>query len=439
MKKLSALLAALFALTALVACSEEPVNGGNGSGGNGNANVPVDTTCKVRFMTNSPDESAELYYGTPVQAENVLYFATTVRSGEKVTAPYGQPERAGYVFDGWATDKNGTALYDFNAPVTETKTLYAKWSRDESVVQEEYVEPTLSFKERIIEGIPMNLYGVLNETVTNGAVRLFALGIRILTEHAENVKELLNYTRAAATEILSATYSGGKVNLSYKSGGETETITINVVDDSANLTVDNSTYESKAKNYEKKSIKPYSVIMGGSSSMENWSTSVEDMAPVTTINVGIGGTTVEQWTGKLNKRLVYPHSPRAVVYYVGINNIINAGDSGEEAGNKLVALFDDVHDHLPETTIYFIMINYVPGYTKYYSDIAVANEMVLGYAENKDYMCLIDAGEGLIKKSGKTNKAYFLSDGLHMSLCGYELWGAAVKEAFIAHEKELYR
>ena len=178
--------------------------------------------------------------------------------------------------------------------------------------------------------------------------------------------------------------------------------------------------------------------MAGSSSMENWTTSVTDMAPVTTANVGIGGTTVEQWSEKLAKRLIYPYDPRAVILYVGINNIINSKKSGQETGNALITLFNDIHAHLPNAQIYFILINKVPGYTTYYDDIDIANGTVLSYAGAKDYMTLIDAGRGLIKQSGKTNSAYFLTDGLHMSLCGYVIWGKAVKDAFIEKEKELY-
>ncbi|MBP5193598.1 MAG: hypothetical protein J6126_02575, partial [Clostridia bacterium] len=136
--------------------------------------------------------------------------------------------------------------------------------------------------------------------------------------------------------------------------------------------------------------------------------------------------------------LIYPFNPRAVIFYVGINNIINAGKSGSQTGTALITLFDNVHGRLPNAQVYFIMINKVPGYTSYYGDIDVANEMVIAYSANKSYMTLIDAGAGLVKESGKTNSAYFLTDGLHMSLCGYVIWGGAVKQAFIDKDKEIY-
>ena len=44
----------------------------------------------------------------------------------------------------------------------------------------------------------------------------------------------------------------------------------------------------------------------------------------------------------------------------------------------------------------------------------------------------------LEKKNGEYSEAYFLTDKLHMSQAGYVLWGAEVKKAVIADDKERY-
>lgn len=51
-----------------------------------------------------------------------------VKEGFQVAAPGVTPTRPGYTFDGWYTDQNYTAQYDFSTPVTGNLTLYAKWS-----------------------------------------------------------------------------------------------------------------------------------------------------------------------------------------------------------------------------------------------------------------------------------------------------------------------
>ena len=50
----------------------------------------------------------------------------TVNHGDKATEPT-EPTKIGFAFDGWYTDKDCTSIYDFNIPVTDSFTLYAKW------------------------------------------------------------------------------------------------------------------------------------------------------------------------------------------------------------------------------------------------------------------------------------------------------------------------
>ena len=52
--------------------------------------------------------------------------AKSVTAGETVTTPT-DPTADGYVFGGWYTDVNCTSAYDFNTPVQQNYTLYAKW------------------------------------------------------------------------------------------------------------------------------------------------------------------------------------------------------------------------------------------------------------------------------------------------------------------------
>lgn len=49
-----------------------------------------------------------------------------VKKGELLAKP-ADPTKAGYVFDGWYTDKALTTKYDFATPVSKSFTLYAKW------------------------------------------------------------------------------------------------------------------------------------------------------------------------------------------------------------------------------------------------------------------------------------------------------------------------
>ena len=406
----------------------------------------------VRYLTNVEGETVALTSGREVISENIVYLQVAAKVGDLLTCPETEPTRKGYVFSGWAVNKEGSALYDFTQPITGSLNLYAKWVRAEGgETEEDYTEPRLTFQEKINDATAFSLSGVCNQLVENGEVNLTTAGINRLTAHAANVKEYLNYTRASSTVISSATYADGVVSVTYAAGGANTTVNVTVNDVTASLaitddpstpkeSIDESTFEKKALRYEATDIASYNVVMGGSSSMENWSTSVDDMAPVTTKNVGIGGSASFHWLNSLADRLIIPYNPRAVVLYVGINDIINFKKNGNTTGENLIKLFEHIHDRLPDTTIHFILINHVPGYYKGTNKTYIdkANSMVIDYAAEHSYVNVIDAGTVLQKKSGDYSEAYFLSDKLHMSQAGYALWGTEVRKAVIAKDKELY-
>lgn len=407
---------------------------------------PLDAS--VRYLTNVAGDTITLSSGREVISENVVYHSESVKTGDILTPPEKAPARIGYNFVGWAVDKAGTTLYDFTQPVTGSLNLYAKWERsNDTETSIDYVEPTLSFSEKIDDSSVFSLTGICNQLIDGPSVDLTTAAINRLTAKASDVRELLNYTRASTTTLDSAVYQGGQVVVKFTVGSVQSTLTVtvndvtasyNFTDNSATSGIDESTFETKARRYESTDFASYNVVMAGSSSMENWSESAYDMAPVTTKNVGIGGSATEHWNNGLVQRLILPYSPRAVVFYLGINDIINYGKSANATTEGLKNLFTYIHERLPETAIYFILINHVPGYTQYENKITTTNNNMIAFAAQNDYVNIIDAGSVLEKASGKYSEAYFLKDGLHMSLCGYQLWGAVVKNTFIAREKEIY-
>lgn len=396
----------------------------------------------IRYLTNTPKEQISLESEREAIGENTLYYSTTIKKGEKVASPVTNPIRQDYIFDGWYMDLDATIEYDFDKTVESNLNLYAGWKRDINSQDSTYQEPNFEFTEKVDDSVTgLNLTGVLNfEIDDNNNVFLPTLALAKLEENKENVKECLNYSINSNSSITSATYQDDKITISYKENQTDKELVVEINDASNRYVVNNSGYENKAKKYETVvDFKDYSIVLAGSSSIENWKDSKTDMDPLTTINVGIGGTTAEQWTTCLAPRLIYPYNPREVVLYVGINNVINAGNTGDETGEYLVALFDDIHQHLPNTHIYYIYMNLVPGFMTYKLAIERGNEIVTNYGKDKDYISFIDAGKELLKEDGKPNSCYFLTDGLHMSLYGYTVWGQFVKNFVIEKEKELYK
>ncbi len=117
-----------------------------------------------------------------------------VTSGTSVSEPTA-PTKEGYTFDGWYEDVTSSTRFDFNTPITNNVTLYAKWVEKEennNAETEKYTVPDengnsisfteekdreftftiinyLSFTDEQLEeaGIPKEMYNQVLETLKN--------------------------------------------------------------------------------------------------------------------------------------------------------------------------------------------------------------------------------------------------------------------------------
>ena len=103
----------------------------------------VDKTNKCIYIYSSKFSTYAVAYDA-VKTTNVytaMYYSVIFRSnggnivpkasveeGTRVPEPY-DPEKAGYTFDGWYSDKELTTPYNFSEKVTKDLILYAKWER----------------------------------------------------------------------------------------------------------------------------------------------------------------------------------------------------------------------------------------------------------------------------------------------------------------------
>ncbi|NGZ77980.1 InlB B-repeat-containing protein [Saccharibacillus alkalitolerans] len=82
--------------------------------------ITADTTLYAKWSINSYTVSYETNGGSAITDQTVDYNTT-------VTEP-SAPTRTGYTFGGWYSDSDLTIPFNFNAPITENTTLYAKWT-----------------------------------------------------------------------------------------------------------------------------------------------------------------------------------------------------------------------------------------------------------------------------------------------------------------------
>ena len=392
------------------------------------ASEPSLRTYIVDFFNNYAREDLELSNGRKAKGNNLLYMSVEALEANLLEKPT-DPTRKNYDFAGWFKETDCKNEWDFSKDlVAGNLRLYAKWTYSTS---QEDNEPPYTPPSTVLDNSATTDYvidSIMNFKIVDDQVNLPTAALSKLTANKDNVLPLMEY-KVKAGKSITATYASNNITISCGSA----TKVIAVKDDSLNLKLENDTYESKAKKYEANALEEesYHVMLAGSSSIEFWTTSKEDLDPIVSYNHGIGGTTIEEWTNSLNQRLVYPYKPKMVVYYVGINNVINSKQSAATIWTNLQKFFNDTHAALPNTKVQYILMNLIPGYKDYFETILAVNAEVEKYQKDNTWLTLINPGEALLKANGEPNAAYFRTDGLHLSYYGYVVWGKIIKESIV--------
>ena len=384
---------------------------------------------KVDFFNNYLREDFTLSTGFKGKGNNLIYTSFNVEVDDLLEKPE-DPTRPNYDFKGWYLEEACVNEWDFETmKVTKNTRLFAKWevSAKAAVLEPTYVPPSTIMPDEA--GLDYYIDSVMYFKIDNlGQVKVSAAAIAKLEANKDNVLPLMEYKVKRGLNI-SATYDNGVITVTC---GQDVVRTITVKNDSANLP--GGSYETKASNYEKKALEEesYHVMLAGSSSIEFWETSKEDLDPIVSYNHGIGGTTIEQWDEVFNKRLVLPYKPKMVVYYVGINNVINSKESATVIWERLENFFNHTHEALPDSKIQYILMNQLSGYPNCKDTIAAVNANAIEYQKtHSSWLTLINPGLALLKENGEPNAAYFRTDGLHLSYYGYTVWGEIIKESIV--------
>jgi lysophospholipase L1-like esterase len=170
------------------------------------------------------------------------------------------------------------------------------------------------------------------------------------------------------------------------------------------------------------------VLFVGSSSIVKWKESLAaDMAPMTVINRGFGGSHIEH-VNRWFDEIVAPYRPRAIVFYAGENDI----DAGKSV-DRVVADFDTFMARktqaLGNTPVYFISLKPSKQRFAQFSLQLQVNNAIRARAGKRADLRYIDVVPPMLE-NGKP-KDIFGPDGLHMTPPGYVIWTRAVRAALL--------
>jgi lysophospholipase L1-like esterase len=173
---------------------------------------------------------------------------------------------------------------------------------------------------------------------------------------------------------------------------------------------------------DKKQFPPSGAIVCiGSSSLRGWHGAIlDDLAPLTIIPRGFGGSTMNDALHYAD-RIVLPYKPRAVVVYEGDNDVAQ-GISPERIAATFDQFVEKVHKQLPECRVYFISIKPSIARWHLWPKMKEANRLIAARCANNERLTFVDVASRMLDSDGKPRKNIFKEDNLHMTRDGYVIW-----------------
>ncbi len=168
------------------------------------------------------------------------------------------------------------------------------------------------------------------------------------------------------------------------------------------------------------------ILFTGSSSIRMWSDLSERFPGHNILNRGFGGSDMSDLL-YFDDELIYKHNPAKIFIYEGDNDT-NAGKTPEEILASADSLLNNIRRKLPnDVHVYFISAK--PSIARWslkdkYIDF---NQKLKEWTEEKANVEFIDVWTPMLTPDGEVMQDIFLSDNLHMTPKGYDIWEAVIR------------
>jgi lysophospholipase L1-like esterase len=152
------------------------------------------------------------------------------------------------------------------------------------------------------------------------------------------------------------------------------------------------------------------------------------MKPHAVIQRGYGGAKFDDFAVYC-KRIIYPHTPKAVVIFVA--NDITGGEQ-DKTPKEVLTLYQyvvkQIRKKLPNEPVFFIQITPTNSRWKVWNEITEANNLIKTYSETDPNLHYIETAEAFLGADGKPKGQLFRDDQLHLNLEGYKIWSGIILE-----------
>ena len=176
------------------------------------------------------------------------------------------------------------------------------------------------------------------------------------------------------------------------------------------------------------------IVLTGSSSFARWRTMEADLAPLTVVPRGFGGSTMADVLHYVD-RLVDPYDPRAVVIYEGDNDTFY-GVEPETIADQLEQIISRIHASSPDTRIYVLSVKPSLARVEVWDKAQETTELYQQIVARDDRLQFIDVATPFLKADGSVMDDVFVDDGLHLNDKGNAIWARAIKDVLMKTEAQ---
>lgn len=183
----------------------------------------------------------------------------------------------------------------------------------------------------------------------------------------------------------------------------------------------------------KNGITKGAFLATGSSSIRMWHPQIgEDLAPLTIVPRGFGGSTIYDLL-HFYDRVVLPYEPSAIMVYEGDNDVA-AGVFPKTILSTYKEFIDRVHSDFPNAHIYILPAKPSLQRWELWPRMEEVNAGFAAFAEEDLLVTYIDVATPILGEDGMPRPELFEDDGLHLNRKGYEAWTEAIREVVIPEE-----
>lgn len=178
-----------------------------------------------------------------------------------------------------------------------------------------------------------------------------------------------------------------------------------------------------ARNLERTRNEKFDLCLLGDSVTQMWPGDLfaKYFGKYNAVNFGIGGDRTENVLWRLDRGELRGTSPKLIVLLIGTNN--SGMNTPEEIALGVAAVVKTLRTNLPRTKI--LLLGIFPRRDANRAKTDAAN-LLLAKLADKKMIRYLDIGSKFLDKDGKL-LAGVLSDDVHLTRKGYEIWAAAME------------